>query len=101
MTKPVLERKTVVPHTPFQRMVRAIVTDMGKSLHFKQDAMQCIQEASEEMLTELFLKADLARARGGRKTLHMDDIKFAKYITNDRVVLSEILASESSKTSEV
>jgi hypothetical protein len=47
------------------------------------------QEASEEMMAELFVKADLARSRVGRKTLHMDDVKFAKYITNDPRILAQ------------
>jgi len=47
------------------------------------------QEISEQMLVELFLKSDLIRKNKKRKTLHISDVKFAKYITNDQDLLSQ------------
>jgi aspartate carbamoyltransferase catalytic subunit len=38
---------------------------------------------------ELFLKADITRANAGRKTLHVGDVKFAKYVTDDMHLLAD------------
>jgi histone H3/H4 len=43
MTKPLKTRNTVIPATPFQRVVREIMADLGKNMNFKKDAMQCLQ----------------------------------------------------------
>jgi histone H3 len=79
---------TIIPYSPFHRLVREIMGDMGKEMNFKKEAMDAIQETSEQMLVELFLKSDITRANFGRKTLHIRDVKFAKYVTNDLNLLS-------------
>lgn len=79
----------IIPSTPFHRLVREITADLGKEMNFKKDAMNTIQETAEQMLVELFVKADIARANFGRKTLHIRDVKFAKYVTDDMNLLSD------------
>jgi histone H3/H4 len=87
MPKSPAVKRFIIPVNPFQRLVREIMLDTGTKMNFKKEAMQALQEVSEEMLTELFLKADMARGRVGRKTVHLTDIQFAKYITNDKELL--------------
>jgi hypothetical protein len=45
------------------------------------------------MLIELFVKADLTRANNGRKTLHVRDVQFAKYLTDNKELLTEALVN--------
>jgi histone H3/H4 len=82
--------KYTIPQTSFHRLVREIAAVSCQKPKFKREAMKILQGVSEEMLVELFLKADLARAQAKRKTLHIDDVKFAKYITNDKNLLPNI-----------
>ena len=80
---------TIIPSTPFYRLVREITATLGKKVNFKKEAMDAIQETAEQMLVELFLKSDITRANAGRKTLHIHDVMFAKYVTDDMSLLSD------------
>jgi histone H3/H4 len=80
---------SIIPSTPFQRLVREITAALGKEVNFKKTAMDAIQETAEQMLVELFLKGDITRINAGRQTLHIRDIKFAKYVTDDMHLLSD------------
>jgi histone H3/H4 len=80
---------SIIPATPFHRLVREVTAALGKNVNFKKEAMEAIQETAEQMLVELFLKADITRANAGRKTLHVGDVKFAKYVTDDMHLLAD------------
>jgi histone H3/H4 len=89
MTKPKSDKHLILPSTPFHRLVREITASLGKDVHYKKEAIAALQDISEQVLVELFLKSDLARQEGGRKTLHLRDMKFAKYITDNKELLSD------------
>jgi histone H3/H4 len=74
---------------PFRRLMREIMTSCNKDFRFKKNTMEALQEVSEEMLTDLFRKADLARRNGKRRTLQIRDVRFARYITDDKSLLEE------------
>ena len=86
---------SIIPSSPFNRLVREIAGDIvsanhgTKEFNFKTNALCALKESSEQMLSELFMKADVSRAHSRRKTMHIDDIKFAKYITSDTYLLSD------------
>ena len=50
---------SIIPSTPFHRLVRELAAALGKRVNFKKDSMDAIQETAEQMLVELFLKADI------------------------------------------
>ena len=52
---------SIIPSTPFHRLIREITAVLGKEVNFKKDTMHAIQEVSEQMLVELFVKADITR----------------------------------------
>ncbi len=68
------------PKRPFQRLVREIAQDY-KDIRFTTGSMQAIQEAAEVFVTETFHKADLARKHSRRNTLHVEDIRFSRFMT--------------------
>ena len=50
----------------------------------------CSQEAAENFVTETFHKADMARKHAKRNTLHMEDVRFSRFMTPESLwVLSE------------
>jgi hypothetical protein len=46
-----------------------------------QDAMCALQEAAEVFVTESFHKADMARIHAKRNTVHVEDIRFSRFMT--------------------
>jgi histone H3 len=75
------------PKQPFQRMVREIAQDFGPDFRFKRTAIQALQEAAEIFVTETFHKADMARKHASRKTLHVQDIRFSRFMTQVSVCI--------------
>lgn len=89
------------PKRPFQRLVREItqvggvqhvgapawLTDSAAVQDFKSDvrftdaSLQAIQEAAEIFVTEMFHKSDMARKHTRRNTLHVEDIRFSRFMT--------------------
>ena len=72
---------TVFPGAPFERLVREIAQEVKSDVRFACDCMDAIHEAAEQFVTDRIVKADLARRHAGRKTLLVDDIHFAEYMT--------------------
>jgi histone H3/H4 len=95
------EKKFTIPCTPFHRIVREITQDLGKDVNFKKEAMEALQDISEQMLVELFVKSDIVRNNIGRQTLHIEDVKFAKYVTDNKELLdnaSKVLRVDAAAT---
>ena len=69
------------PKRPFQRLVREIVQDLSSDIRFTSESMQAIQEAAEIFVTETFHKSDMARKHAKRNTLQVEDIRFARFMT--------------------
>ena len=70
------------PKAPFERLVRGIADDIRNSCRFTEDAMEAIHEGAEQYVIDCLVKADLARRHARRKTMHVADIRFAKYMTH-------------------
>lgn len=79
------------PKAPFDRLVREVAQDFSSSIRFSSGGMLAIHEASEQFITEKFIKADMARRHAKRKTLHIDDVRFTPYMTH---VTSEIVGNK-------
>lgn len=79
-----LSRSTihVIPKACFYRLVREITHSFSSQTRYTKSALQAIQEASEHLVTERFLKADIARRHAKRLTLHVNDIKFSEYMVD-------------------
>ena len=69
------------PKRPFQRLVREIMQDIKSDVRFTSGSMQAIQEAAEIFITETFHKSDMARKHAKRNTLQVEDIRFARFMT--------------------
>lgn len=68
------------PKRPFQRLVREIAQGY-RDIRFTGESMQAIQEAAEIFVTEMFHKADMARKHSDRETLHVQDVRFSRFMT--------------------
>jgi histone H3/H4 len=79
------------PKAPFDRLVREVAQDFSSSIRFSSSGMLAIHEASEQFITEKFIKADMARRHAKRKTLHIDDVRFTPYMTH---ITSEIVGNK-------
>lgn len=82
---------TIIPPTLFSKLVREIANELDHNISFSKDSIKIIHEVSEQMLTTLFLKANLLRMHSKRETLYIDDVKFAKYLTDNMHLLSNAL----------
>jgi histone H3/H4 len=69
------------PKRPFQRLIREVAQDFTKDMRFTPNSMQAIQEAAEVFVTETFHKADMARRHARRNTVHVQDIRFSRFMT--------------------
>jgi histone H3/H4 len=69
------------PKASFQRLVREVTQSISSDTRYTEDAMMAIHVAAEQFVTDTFVKADLARRHAKRKTLHVNDIQFSKYMT--------------------
>lgn len=67
----------LLPRKPFQRLVREIAEDFKQNpddIHFTASALDAIQTASEELITELFAKAQNMAIFRGSETLQPKDM---------------------------
>lgn len=80
--------KNLVPKSCFNRLAREIGEKYNclEKLRFREDAMSCLQEATESFITDLLRNANKIAAAQGRLTLQNVDLKLARSIltnTND------------------
>lgn len=74
--------KSIFPKAPFSRLVREITQDISSGARYTKGGLAAIQEAAEQYVVEKFMKADLARRHAGRRTLHINDVKFSDFMTH-------------------
>ena len=74
----------VLPRAPFQRLVRAITTDMDHALRFQSQALQALQEATEAYIVGLFEDTNLCAIHAKRVTVQKKDMDLARRIRGDR-----------------
>lgn len=72
---------TIFPKAPFDRLVREVSAEISKDVRFSAEGMLAIHEAAEQFVTDKLITADLARRHANRKTLHVNDLQFADYMT--------------------
>lgn len=67
-----------IPNQSFKRVVQEIMQDNhNNDMNFRVDAIQALQVASEEMLTELFDDSRKVAAYTGRDTVNHHDMRFS------------------------
>lgn len=74
--------KSIFPKASFSRLVREITQDFSSDTRYTKSGLAAIHEAAEQFVVERFMKADLARRHAGRKTLHINDVKFSDFMTH-------------------
>lgn len=67
----------LVRKLPFQRLVREIAQDFKPDIRFQGSALECLQEAAEVFLTDLFEKGNLATIHAKRVTINPRDTRLA------------------------
>lgn len=73
--------KFKIPKAPVNRLIREIAQDYGSDLYFSSEAMQLLQAASEEVITELLQDAnELSSKIGKRTTVLPKDVRAAARI---------------------
>lgn len=65
---------------PFQRLVREIAQDIKNDLRFQGSALEAMQHAAEQYLTNLFEDANLCAIHAKRITIQPKDISLARRI---------------------
>ncbi len=65
-----------IPAKSFEHLVREIASQFG-DYHFEKDALDALQEVSEEHLVKLFNIANLCAKHANRVTINVDDLKLA------------------------
>lgn len=75
------------PDAPFERLVREVAHEIREGTRFTDQGMQAIHESAESYICETMLKANVARMHAKRRTLLVDDIRFAKFMTRDTAEL--------------
>ena len=69
---------------PFNRLVREVADEFKKELHFRAEAIQACQEASEAYLVHLFDDSNLCAIHGKRVTMMPKDMQLARRIRGER-----------------
>ena len=87
--------KNLVPKSCFNRLAREIGEKYNclEKLRFREDAMSCLQEATESFITDLLRNANKIAAAQGRLTLQNVDLKLARSIltnTNNFLTYSKV-----------
>mmetsp|Transcript_128427 Transcript_128427/g.222653 ORF Transcript_128427/g.222653 Transcript_128427/m.222653 type:complete len:146 (-) Transcript_128427:63-500(-) len=77
----------LVRRTPFQRLVREIVENLGdrttKEIRFQSQALECLQEGTEAFLVSLFEDTNLCAIHGKRVTIMPKDMQLARRLRGD------------------
>lgn len=79
--------KNLFPKASFSRLVREITQVFSSDARYTKGAMAAIRDAAEQYVVEKFMKADLARRHAGRRTLHINDVKFSDFMTHNAAEL--------------
>lgn len=67
-----------IPNQSFKRVVQEIMQDKhSNSMNFRSEAIDALQVASEEMLTELFARSREIAEYTGRDTVNHNDMRFS------------------------
>ena len=74
----------LLPRAAFQRLVRAVCTEMDHSLRFQSQALHALQEASEAYVVGLFEDTNLCAIHARRVTVQKKDMDLARRIRGDR-----------------
>ena len=75
ITKQQQSSAPIVPYASFSRLVREILDDYG-DLSIRGSAMQALQTATEDRVTEMFSEAQRLAEYANRDTIIQSDIRF-------------------------
>ena len=67
--------KLVIPFTSFSRLVHELLADQG-DFCIRFDAVQALQTAAEDRVTEMFVDANKLAVYSGRETVSGRDLQF-------------------------
>ena len=73
----------LLPNAPFERLVREIALAIDEHVRFTEGGLDAIHEAGENFIYETMVKADVARRHAKRRTMQLQDIRFAPYMTSN------------------
>jgi histone H3/H4 len=73
--------QTLVPNSPFHRLISEISSDMN-NCRFTKDAKQALQESAEMFIVEIFQDAQALAFRRKKKTVTEDDFSLAARLKN-------------------
>lgn len=76
----------LVAKLPFQRLVRAIATDIKADIRFQSTALLALQEAAEAYLVALFEDTNLCAVHRKGITIMPKDMLLARRVRGDRSV---------------
>jgi histone H3/H4 len=70
--------KTHIPKSAFRRLVREIASDFHPNMKFRREAMEALQEVSEDYLITCFLHAQKCAEHANRETLFPADMRLVR-----------------------
>jgi histone H3/H4 len=69
-----------IPKHSFQRLVREIAQDFSVDLRFQADAMDALQQVSEEYLINLFRDTQKCADHAKRETITAEDMRLVRFL---------------------
>lgn len=69
--------KLIIPHASFARLVREIAQNFKTDLRFTPEAFECIQEAAEAHIVEMFQDVELIAFHCNRQMVTVEDMDLA------------------------
>lgn len=76
-----------IQRSPFKRAMRGIAQTFRTNLRFKADAIDVIQEAAENYISNLFEDAYICALHAKRETVLPDDINLALCVRKDPIFM--------------
>ena len=70
-----------IPKTAIERLIREIASELGE-YSFEKEAIEALQQVSEEHIIELFKNAKDCSVNAGRKTITIEDFELVSKIQN-------------------
>lgn len=77
--------ENLIRKAPFQRLCREIAQNIIHDIRFRPEAIEALQQASEDYLVHLMEDTNLCAIHAKRVTVQMKDLQLAKRIKGDPV----------------
>lgn len=79
-----------IPKTSFKRLVKEIAQDFSLDFSFQKEAIDALQQVSEEYIIKLFHDANKCAEHAKRQTVALDDIRLVRSLRQNKSMNFEL-----------